>query len=86
MALLGRSLTSSLQHPSVGGLTSQSAQSPVLLARINEKKAELEDLKQLKDLSASLAIQMSALQEKLSDLSDGTEGWFDCLKTGLHSN
>lgn len=46
----------------------------MLLARINEKKAELESLKQLRDLSGGLAAQMQALEEKLSTLSDGTEG------------
>ena len=46
----------------------------MLVARINEKRAELENLKQLRDLSAGLATQMQALQEKLSTLSDGTEG------------
>jgi DASH complex subunit DAD2 len=45
-----------------------------LLARINEKKAELENLKELKELSASLAGQMSVLEEKLATLADGTEG------------
>ena len=47
----------------------------MLVARINEKKAELENLKQLRDLSGGLAAQMQALEEKLSTLSDGTEGW-----------
>lgn len=46
----------------------------MLLAKINEKKAELENLKQLRDLSGGLAAQMQALEEKLSTLSDGTEG------------
>lgn len=46
----------------------------MLVARINEKKAELENLKQLRDLSGGLAAQMQALEEKLSTLSDGTEG------------
>lgn len=46
----------------------------MLLARISEKKAELENLKQLRDLSAGLAAQMQTLEEKLSALSDGTEG------------
>lgn len=46
----------------------------MLMARINEKKAELENLKQLRDLSGGLAAQMQALEEKLSTLSDGTEG------------
>lgn len=46
----------------------------MLLTRISEKKAELENLKQLRDLSAGLAAQMQTLEEKLSTLSDGTEG------------
>ena len=46
----------------------------MLVARINEKKVELENLKQLRDLSAGLATQMQTLEEKLSTLSDGTEG------------
>jgi DASH complex subunit DAD2 len=58
-----------------GNLTGSAAgQSPILLARINEKKAELENLKQLRDLSAGLAGQMQMLEEKLATLSDGTEG------------
>ena len=47
----------------------------MLVARINEKKAELENLKRLRDLSGGLAAQMQALEEKLSTLSEGTEGW-----------
>lgn len=47
----------------------------MLVARINEKKAELENLKQLRDLSGGLAAQMQALEGKLSTLSEGTEGW-----------
>ncbi|EDN91594.1 hypothetical protein SS1G_00997 [Sclerotinia sclerotiorum 1980 UF-70] len=56
-----------------GSLGSSSSQSPILQARINEKRAELENLKQLRDLSAGLAGQMQMLEEKLSTLSDGTE-------------
>ncbi|KAI0112122.1 DASH complex subunit Dad2-domain-containing protein [Nemania sp. FL0031] len=48
-------------------------QSAALLARVNEKKAELENLRELRDLSAAVADQMEALQQKLSTLSDGTE-------------
>ncbi|KAI4225280.1 MAG: hypothetical protein L6R36_004024 [Xanthoria steineri] len=66
-------LNSGPRHTSFGGQPALSAQSPMLLARINEKKAELENLKQLRDLSAGLAAQMQTLQEKLSTLSDGTE-------------
>ena len=58
------------QHTRTGSInTSQSA----LQARINEKKSELESLKQLRDLSAGLAGQMQQLEDKLSTLSDGTE-------------
>lgn len=49
-------------------------QSPALVARVNEKKAELENLKELRDLSAAVASQMEALEQKLATLSDGTEG------------
>lgn len=45
----------------------------MLVARINEKRSELENLKQLRDLSGGLAAQMQALEEKLSTLSEGTE-------------
>ena len=74
-----RPLTSSLRHQSIGGLQQSSGQSPLLMARINEKKAELENLKQLRDLSGGLAAQMEALEQKLATLSDGTEG--DALST-----
>lgn len=57
---------------------SASAQSPALLARIEEKKAELENLKELRDLSGAVASQMEALEQKLSTLSDGTEGTHAC--------
>jgi DASH complex subunit DAD2 len=48
-------------------------QSPALIARVNEKKAELENLKELRNLSAAMASQMEALEQKLATLSDGTE-------------
>jgi DASH complex subunit DAD2 len=53
-----------------------------LVARVNEKKAELESLKELRDLSAAVASQMEALEQKLATLSDGTEGVSNC---GCHS-
>lgn len=53
---------------------SSSSQSPALLARIEEKKAELQSLRELRDLSAAVANQMEALEQKLTTLSDGTEG------------
>ena len=74
MALPHRPPTSSLRHPSIGGSLNSSGQSPVLVARINEKKVELENLKQLRDLSAGLATHMQSLEQKLATLSDGAEG------------
>ena len=74
MSYQSRALTSNLRHPSIGGSQNTSGQSPLLVTRINEKKAELENLKQLRDLSAGLAEQMHNLEQKLSTLSDGTEG------------
>ena len=65
---------SHLRCSSIGGSQSSSSQSAALANRIHEKRTELEHLKQLRDLSASLASQMEALQEKLATLSDGTEG------------
>lgn len=70
MSYSSRPLPSHLRQAS----STNNGQSPVLQARINEKKAELENLKQLRDLSAGLAGQMQMLEEKLSTLSDGTEG------------
>ncbi|PVH93414.1 hypothetical protein DM02DRAFT_541586 [Periconia macrospinosa] len=61
------------QSSSIGGGSQSSNQSPVLLARIAEKKAELANLKDLQTLSAGLADQMQMLAEKLNTLSDGTE-------------
>ena len=73
MSYSSRPLPSHLRQASTSNSTSN-GQSPILLARINEKKAELENLKQLKDLSAALAGQMQMLEDKLATLSDGTEG------------
>jgi DASH complex subunit DAD2 len=63
-----------MRQPSLSG----SGQSPALVARVNEKKAELENLKELRDLSAAVASQMEALEQKLATLSDGTEGAWVC--------
>lgn len=57
----------------LGGHGSTNSQSSVIQSRINEKKLELESLKQLRDLSAGLAGQMQQLEEKLATLSNGTE-------------
>ncbi|KAF7552980.1 hypothetical protein G7046_g7235 [Stylonectria norvegica] len=69
MSFPTRSLSTHMRAPS----TSTSGQSPALLARIEEKKAELHSLKELRDLSAAVAGQMEALEQKLATLSDGTE-------------
>ncbi|KAJ5086299.1 DASH complex subunit DAD2 [Penicillium alfredii] len=50
-----------------------SQQSSALSARIAAKKDELENLQQLRDLSGTLAMQMQALETKVSTLKDGTE-------------
>lgn len=64
-----------MRQQSMGpGMGSSGGQSPALVARVNEKKAELENLKELRDLSAAVASQMEALEQKLATLSDGTEG------------
>ena len=76
MSLPARSLSSHMRGQST---SASGAQSPALLARIEEKKAELENLRELRDLSAAVASQMETLEQKLSTLSDGTEGML--LKT-----
>ncbi|KAI2631963.1 DASH complex subunit Dad2-domain-containing protein [Hypoxylon sp. NC1633] len=75
MAFSSRTLPSHLRQGSTSGnYGAQSTGQPsALLARVNEKKAELENLKELRDLSAAVANQMEALEQKLSTLSDGTE-------------
>lgn len=75
MSLPPRPFSSHLRGSSVSGAAP--GPSPALLARIEEKKAELDNLKQLRDLSADVATQMEVLEQKLSTLSDGTEGLFD---------
>jgi DASH complex subunit DAD2 len=76
MARSTRSIPGHLRQSSaIGNPGAESTgQSAALLARINEKKAELDNLKELRDLSAAVASQMEALEQKLSTLSDGTEG------------
>ncbi|KAJ4365156.1 DASH complex subunit dad2 [Neocucurbitaria cava] len=70
MSNYARPLPSHLRNQSLGG---SQQQSPVLLARIAEKKAELANLKDLQALSGGLADQMQMLADKLQTLSDGTE-------------
>ena len=75
MSIPSRGLPSShLRQTSVSGVLGGSSAGQSLQARVNEKKVELENLKQLRDLSAAVASQMEALEQKLSTLSDGTEG------------
>ncbi|KAF1988069.1 hypothetical protein K402DRAFT_329585 [Aulographum hederae CBS 113979] len=72
----GRPLPSHLRHQSLANNQTSSStggQSPLLQARINEKKAELASLKELQQLSAGLADQMQTLEDKLATLTDGTE-------------
>ncbi|CAI7592745.1 DASH complex subunit DAD2 [Penicillium cosmopolitanum] len=57
-----------------GGLRQPASQpSSALSTRIAAKKAELENLRQLRDLSGTLAMQMQALESKIATLKDGTE-------------
>ncbi|KEF57709.1 uncharacterized protein A1O9_05627 [Exophiala aquamarina CBS 119918] len=72
------SASSLLRHPpstSVSGSLSMSnTQSQSHLhSRIASKRAELENLRQLRDLSADLATQLAALEAKLGTLRDGTQ-------------
>ncbi|KAJ5131707.1 DASH complex subunit DAD2 [Penicillium atrosanguineum] len=55
------------------GLRQPSQPSSALAMRIAAKKAELENLRQLRDLSGTLAMQMQALESKIATLKDGTE-------------
>ncbi|XXG97085.1 hypothetical protein Hte_003380 [Hypoxylon texense] len=75
MAFSSRSLPGHLRQGSTSSNpgSQSTGQSSALLARVNEKKAELENLKELRDLSAAVANQMEALEQKLATLSDGTE-------------
>ncbi|CAK7209135.1 DASH complex subunit dad2 [Sporothrix bragantina] len=70
MAFSSRSMPSGhLRQASFAGASAGMS----LQARVHEKREELENLKQLRDLSAAVASQMEALEGKLSTLSDGTE-------------
>ncbi|KAJ5660770.1 DASH complex subunit DAD2 [Penicillium longicatenatum] len=55
------------------GALRQPQPSSALATRIAAKKAELENLRQLRDLSGTLAMQMQALESKIATLKDGTE-------------
>ncbi|KAB5585909.1 DASH complex subunit Dad2-domain-containing protein [Coniochaeta sp. 2T2.1] len=77
MSFPTRPLSTHMRQPSMGvnanGGSTSTGPPPGLVARVNEKKAELENLKELRDLSAAVATQMEALENKLGTLSDGTE-------------
>ena len=68
-----RAFSGHMRQPSMSAASGSSGQSHALIARVNEKKAELENLKELRDLSAAMASQMEVLEQKLATLSDGTE-------------
>ena len=70
----GTGTGSSFRQPNAHPNASQQ-QSSALSMRVASKRAELENLKQLRDLSGTLSSQMQALEEKLGTLRDGTEGW-----------
>ena len=76
MSFPARPLSTHMRQPSMGvnAHGGSTGPPPGLVARVNEKKAELENLKELRDLSAAVATQMEALENKLATLSDGTEG------------
>lgn len=74
----GASTGASIRQPK-NYLAASQPQSSSLVARIASKKAELENLRQLRDLSGALAAQMQALEDKLSTLNNGTEGVFLAL-------
>lgn len=69
--------SSSLRHPSSAATASTSTSSTHaqthLQTRIAAKRAELENLRQLRDLSGELASQLAALEQKLSTLRDGAQ-------------
>jgi DASH complex subunit DAD2 len=69
--------TTSIRPPSQSLRGSSSTQSQpaqsLLQARIAQKRAELDSLKQLRDLSANLTAQLEQLETKLSQLNDGAQ-------------
>lgn len=73
MSNILRPAQSRMRYDSTTRNIASTGRSSILLARICEKESELENLRQLRDLSASLAGQMEILEEKLATLTDGTE-------------
>lgn len=62
-----------LHGPNTSLLRQSNQTQSALQTRINAKRAELENLRQLRDLSGNLAEQLSALEGKLSTLKDGAQ-------------
>ncbi|OAP55703.1 hypothetical protein AYL99_09855 [Fonsecaea erecta] len=60
-------------HPSSSSSSASSHQHQLLQARIASKRAELENLRQLRDLSAHLTAQLEQLETKLGSLRDGAQ-------------
>lgn len=54
-------------------LRPQSQSQTLLQTRINAKRAELENLRHLRNLSATLATQLSTLEQRLGTLKDGAQ-------------
>jgi hypothetical protein len=71
--LAGTSTSSSIRQQSSHNAISHQ-QSLALSSRIVSKKAELENLVRLRDLSGVMAMQMQVLETKIGTLKDGTEG------------
>ncbi|EAW07955.1 DASH complex subunit DAD2 [Aspergillus clavatus NRRL 1] len=69
----GSSSTSSTIRQQSGHNAATHQQSTVLALRIESKKAELANLKQLREMSDVLSKQMQALETKIGTLKDGTE-------------
>ena len=67
------SLAAAASTNSKSSFSSTHAHTSPLAARIAEKKRELSDLRELRDLSGQLASQMGQLEEKLGTLAGGTE-------------
>lgn len=73
MAYASRQSILPSSRQSTFGAAASTSSNHALQQRITQKKAELENLKQLRDLSGNLATQMAELEKKLSTLRDGAE-------------
>ncbi|KAI5278175.1 hypothetical protein KEM52_004776, partial [Ascosphaera acerosa] len=59
--------------PPTTSAAASSHSSSALAARVEAKRAELQNLQQLRDTSGALAARMQELEQKLATLRDGTE-------------